>query len=117
MCMAIKNIKGKELKEMLKNNPAELEIIDVREPDEHDLIKIKGSKLIPLNEISSRLREIDWNKKVILVCRSGSRSGYVAELLSQSGKDVANLYGGIFELNLDQCDCLEKDPDCCEGYF
>lgn len=115
--MAVQNINGQELKKMLQENPTELEIVDVREPDEFDLIKIKGSKLIPLNEIGMHLGEIDWNKKVVLVCRSGSRSGYVAQILAQNGKDVTNLQHGIFELNLDQCDCLEKDPDCCEGYF
>jgi len=115
--MAIKNIDGKELKEMLKNNPAELEIIDVREQDEYDLVRIKGSKLIPLSEIGMKIREIDWTKKVVLVCRSGSRSGYIGQLLAAQGKDMLNLQGGIYELNLDKCDCLEKDPDCCEGYF
>lgn len=115
--MAIQNINGQELKKMLQENPAELEIVDVREPDEFDLIRIKGSKLIPLNEIGMHLGEIDWSKKVVLVCRSGSRSGYVAQILAQNGKDVTNLQHGIFELNLDQCDCLKKDPDCCEGYF
>jgi rhodanese-related sulfurtransferase len=115
--MAIQNINGKELKKMLKDNPAELEIIDVREPDEHEMVKIKGSKLIPMNEIGARIGEIDWTKKVIVVCRSGSRSGYIAEALAAQGKEVTNLQGGIYELNLDQCDCLEKDPDCCEGYF
>ncbi len=115
--MPIQNINGKKLKEMIRENPAELEIIDVREPDEFDLIKIKGSKLIPLNEIGMRLEEIDWDKKVVLVCRSGSRSGYVAQALQQAGKDLMNLQYGIFELNLDRCDCLEKAPNCCDGYF
>jgi rhodanese-related sulfurtransferase len=115
--MAIKNIKGVEFKEMLEKEAGNLEIIDVREKDEFDLVKIKGSKLIPLNEIGEKMGEIDWKKKVILVCRSGSRSGYVAEALAASGKEVINLQGGVYELNLDGCDCLEKDPDCCEGYF
>jgi rhodanese-related sulfurtransferase len=115
--MAIKNIKGKELKEMIKNAPEKLEIIDVREQDEHDLIKIKNSKLIPLSEIGNRSSEIDWTKNVVFVCRSGARSGYVAQALAASGKETINLEGGIYELDLDKCDCLEKDPDCCEGYF
>jgi len=115
--MSIQNIKSQQLKEMLKNNPEDLEIIDVREQDEYDLVKIKGSKLIPLSEIGTRISEINWDKKVVLVCRSGSRSGYVAQALAGIGKETINLEGGIFELNLDQCDCLEKDPDCCEGYF
>ncbi len=115
--MAIQNINGKELKKMLEENPADLEIIDVREEDEFDLVKIKGSKLIPVSQIGMRLGEIDWNKKVVLVCRSGSRSGYIAQLLAAHGKDVANLAYGIYELNLDNCDCLQKDPACCAGYF
>lgn len=115
--MAIKNIKGKELKEMIKNAPNDLEIIDVREKDEYDLIKIKNSKLIPISEIGARIGEIDWIKKVVLVCRSGARSNYVAQILATNGKDTINLEGGIYELDLDKCDCLEKDPDCCEGYF
>lgn len=115
--MKIQNIQGSQLKKMISENPAELEIIDVREQDEYNLIKIKGSKLIPLSEIGGRISEIDWTKKVVLVCRSGSRSGYIAQLLADSGKETINLQGGIYELDLDKCDCLEKSPDCCGGYF
>jgi rhodanese-related sulfurtransferase len=115
--MAIRNIKGKEFRRMLEKESGNLEIVDVRERAEFDLVKIKGSKLIPLNEIGERMDEIDWKKKVILVCRSGSRSNYVAEALAASGKEVINLQGGVYALNLDECDCLEKHPDCCEGYF
>lgn len=113
----MKNISSKEFRKIFDEEKESLEIIDVREKEEYDLIKIKGSKLIPLSQISSRLDEIDWNKKVVFVCRSGSRSGYVAQMLAQSGKDVINLSGGVFELNLDKCDCLEKQPGCCGGYF
>jgi adenylyltransferase/sulfurtransferase len=115
--MAIKNIRGEKFKEILEKEADNLEIIDVREKNEFDLVKIKGSKLIPLSEIGERIDEIDWLKKVILVCRSGARSGHVAQILASYGKDAINLQGGIFELNLDQCDCLEKHSDCCEGYF
>lgn len=112
-----KNIKGKEFKEMIGKEGKNLEIIDVRERNEYDLIRVRNSKLIPLAEIGERIDEIDWNKKVVFICRSGSRSGYVAEALSQSGKKSFNLSGGIYELNLDKCDCLEKSKGCCEGYF
>jgi len=113
----VQNIDGKKLKEMMDNESNQLEIIDVREKDEHDLVKIKKSKLIPMGEIGSRIDEINWDKKVIFVCRSGARSGYIAEMLAQSGKEAINLSGGVYELNLDQCDCLEKSKNCCEGYF
>jgi rhodanese-related sulfurtransferase len=107
--MAIQNINGKELKKMLAENPAELEIIDVREQDEYDAVRIKGSKLIPLSEIGARISEIDWDKKVILVCHSGARSGYVAQALEANGKQTINLAGGIYTLDMEQCDCLEKN--------
>lgn len=107
--MAIQNINGKELKKMLDENPTDLEVIDVREQYEYDEIRIKNSKLIPLSEIGARIAEINWDKKVILVCHSGSRSGYVAQALAANGKNPINLEGGIYMLDLEQCDCLEKN--------
>jgi rhodanese-related sulfurtransferase len=105
----VQDIDGKKLKEMIDNEGDELEIIDVREKGEYDEIRIKNSKLIPMAEVGSRIDEIDWDKKVVFVCRSGARSGYIAEMLAQNGKDSINLSGGVYELNLDQCDCLEKE--------
>lgn len=113
----VQNIDGKKLKEMIDNESDQLEIIDVREKEEHDMIRIKNSKLIPMGEIGDRINEIDWDKNVVFVCRSGARSGYVAEMLAQNGKDAMNLSGGVYELNLDQCDCLEKAENCCGGHL
>ncbi len=93
---------------MLDNESNKLEIIDVREQEEADIVRIKNSKLIPMGELMDRLDEIDWTKKVIFVCRSGSRSGYMAQMIEQIGKKVVNLEGGIFQLEMDNCDCLEK---------
>ncbi len=107
--MAIQNINGTQLKKMLEEDKAGLEIIDVREQYEYDEVRIKGSKLIPLSEIGARIEEINWSKKVILVCHSGSRSGYVAQALAANGKNTINLEGGIYTLDLEQCDCLEKN--------
>lgn len=113
----VKNINGKKLKEMINKESENLEIVDVRESEEHDLIRIKNSKLIPVEEISNRIDEIDWSKKVVFVCRSGARSGYVSGMLAKIGKESINLEGGVYELDLDNCDCLEKSEGCCEGYF
>jgi len=113
----VENINGEKFKELLRNEWNNLEIIDVRDPNEHEMIKIKNSKSIPMSEIKGRIDEIDWNKKVVFVCRSGARSGYVAEALASLGKKSINLEGGIYELNLNDCDCLEKSSECCGGYF
>ena len=38
----------------------------------YESVHIKGSKLIPMNELVRRIKEINWNKEVVFVCRSGS---------------------------------------------
>jgi rhodanese-related sulfurtransferase len=65
-----KEITPVEFKEKFLNNRDNLEIIDVREEYEFNQIKIKGSKLIPLNSMQNHLDEIDWGKEVIFICRS-----------------------------------------------
>jgi adenylyltransferase/sulfurtransferase len=70
-------------------------ILDVREPYEYRIANI-GGRLIPQNEVPSRLAEIDRDREVIVHCRSGSRSQHVAEFLKHAGfPRVVNLAGGI----------------------
>ena len=71
-------------------------VIDVREQWEYDEGHIPGVTLIPMNEVPNRLEEIPTDKDVIVTCRSGNRSGQVAEYLRQIGYDnVHNMSGGI----------------------
>jgi rhodanese-related sulfurtransferase len=65
-----KEITPVEFKEKFLNNRDNLEIIDVREEYEFDQIKIKGSKLIPMQSLQNHLNEINWDKEVIFICRS-----------------------------------------------
>lgn len=102
------SINNHEFKELLKKEGQNLEIIDVREENEYKLVRVENSKLIPMGEILDNLDKIDWSKKVILICRSGARSGYVASILEKLGKDVTNMAGGIYSLELDNCDCLKR---------
>lgn len=102
------SINHHEFKELFKKEGQNLEIIDVREESEYKLVRVENSKLIPMGEILDNLDKIDWSKKVILICRSGARSGYVAGILEKLGKDVTNMAGGIYSLELDKCDCLKK---------
>lgn len=71
-------------------------VIDVREQWEYDEGHIPGVTLVPMGEIAARLSEIPQDKEVILTCRSGNRSGQVADFLRQQGYDnVHNMEGGI----------------------
>src|SRR5688572_19306039 len=66
-------------------------ILDVRSKSEFEEGHIAGSKNIPLNEIKLNTALIrNWNKPVITVCRSGSRSAQAKGVLQAAGIDVYN---------------------------
>lgn len=71
-------------------------LFDVREPYEYQAGHIPGVKLIPMNDVPNRINEIPRDKTVILTCRSGNRSGQVADFLRKQGfTNVHNMQGGI----------------------
>jgi adenylyltransferase/sulfurtransferase len=71
-------------------------LLDVREPWEVALTRIEGSTAMPLNEIPSRLTELDAATAIIVMCKSGGRSQRAADYLVANGFDqVSNLQGGI----------------------
>ncbi|HYD60270.1 MAG TPA: rhodanese-like domain-containing protein [Noviherbaspirillum sp.] len=73
-------------------------VIDVREPHEYAEGHAPGSRLIPLGQLRNRINEFRTfeDKPVVLICRSGNRSGQAADMLSQLGfKSVHNVQGGM----------------------
>ena len=82
----------------LEEHAGEVQIVDVREPDEFDGIlgHIEGARLIPLGELTSNCEELDANRPIVTVCRSGARSAQAVNLLAKQGfEKVANLAGGM----------------------
>jgi rhodanese-related sulfurtransferase len=72
------------------------QLVDVREPHEVALGTLPGARNIPLGELPVRLDELDPDRPVVLLCRSGARSTQAAELLTAEGfGDVVNLAGGM----------------------
>lgn len=71
-------------------------LLDVREPWEHELVRVAGALHIPMGEIPARLAEIPADQPLVVMCHHGMRSMQVAHFLLANGfKDVANLGGGI----------------------
>ncbi len=75
-------------------------IIDVRSRGEAKQSGVvKGTKLVHHHgKIAQKRKEIPKNKDVLLVCRSGSRSGVALKKLKTAGFESTNLYnlkGGV----------------------
>ncbi len=89
------SIDSKVAYEMIENDD-NLTLLDVRTPDEfkHDG-HIAEAKLIPLGELAKNLNMLDKSKKVLVYCRSGSRSVSASRILGNHGFTVVNMSGGI----------------------
>ena len=86
-----------EIKERLDRGE-KLAIVDVREDDEVAAGIIPGAKHIPLAQLPDRLSEIPQVEELILVCRSGNRSGRAISFLEAQGyKGLKNMTGGMLE--------------------
>ncbi len=82
------------LNEKLGN--ADLHLIDVREYSEFAGERIFGANLLPLGEIEKRHTELDREKTIYVMCRSGSRSRQAQKKLESLGfRDVVNVKGGL----------------------
>ncbi|MCB9064213.1 MAG: rhodanese-like domain-containing protein [Chitinophagales bacterium] len=93
----MREISVEELKQRVDNGE-QLNVLDVRDPDEYAEFNI-GAKLLPLgNIINMQIDDIDeWkDKEVIVHCRSGKRSMQACMVLEQVGfADTVNVTGGI----------------------
>ena len=100
-----KEIDVKTLKNKLDDDD-DFMLIDVREDKELEVCKIDQALHIPMGIVPARLNEIDSNKPVVIMCKSGGRSAQVCQYLNENGySNIYNLNGGITSW------ALEIDPD------
>jgi rhodanese-related sulfurtransferase len=73
----------------------EIQLIDVREPYEHDAGRIAGARHIELERLASKAETIDRDRPVIFTCRMGSRSLMAAQAFRRAGYDAWSMAGGL----------------------
>lgn len=82
-------------------------LLDVRNREEHEFVRLPEARLIPLDELPARVGELeDWrDEDVVVYCHHGIRSAHAIGWLRQQGfEKLQNLTGGIDRWS------LEVDP-------
>ncbi|MEU9129034.1 adenylyltransferase/sulfurtransferase MoeZ [Kitasatospora sp. NPDC048540] len=90
-------ITSKQLKAWLDEDE-DIFLIDVREPNEYEIVSIPGATLIPKNEflMGTALEKMPQDKKIVLHCKTGVRSAEVLAVLKSAGfGDAVHLGGGV----------------------
>jgi adenylyltransferase/sulfurtransferase len=92
----MQEITATELKQKLDNGE-DVQIIDVREPNEYAIARIPDSTHIPLGQVLNRMSEIDPSRETVVHCKMGGRSAKAIEALTRAGfqGNLTNLKGGI----------------------
>src|SRR5215831_8991234 len=73
-----------ELKQKLDAHE-NFQLVDVREPFEHEIARIDSARLIPLGELPDRMDELDREKLTIVHCHSGQRSAQAVRMMREAG--------------------------------
>jgi rhodanese-related sulfurtransferase len=78
-----------------REEDASLQLIDVREPYEHEAGHIEGTRLIGLVELSDQAASVDRERPVVFYCRVGGRSSMAAQAFRAAGFEAYSMTGGL----------------------
>ena len=71
-------------------------LLDVREPWKFQILRIAGSRLVPLREIWQQIGTLDPSQETVLICHHGIRCRQVGYFLENVGfTQLINLTGGV----------------------
>jgi adenylyltransferase/sulfurtransferase len=90
-------ISATELKALLDGDD-EIFLVDVREPNEYEIVSIPGATLIPKGEFLSgaALERLPQDKRIVLHCKSGQRSAEALAVVKDAGfSDAVHVGGGV----------------------
>ena len=90
----VKNVSGQDAASLIRDTK-DLVILDVRTMNEYKSGHIKGSNLMPVGEIASRIKELEKfrGKPILVHCASGGRSPKAVNVL------LKNKFGPIYHMN------------------
>jgi rhodanese-related sulfurtransferase len=71
------------------------QVVDVREEREWEAGRMPGAVHLELNELTGRAEELDKERPVVFICRTGNRSAMAADAFREAGWDSHNMAGGL----------------------
>ena len=94
----IKTVSPEEVHQLSLTDSAVV-LLDVRTDLEYHGEHVANTILIPVQELESRIAELDSvkSKKIIAICRSGNRSNRAAAILMDQGFEAYNMLGGMLK--------------------
>ncbi len=90
-------ITARDLKNMMDARDP-IFVVDVREPNEYEIVSIPGATLIPKGEFVSgaALERLPNDKRIVLHCKSGARSAEALAIVKDAGfSDAVHVGGGV----------------------
>jgi adenylyltransferase/sulfurtransferase len=90
-------ITAADLKAMLDNDE-KIFLVDVREPNEYEIVSIPGSVLMPKDQFlnGSALEKLPQDRRIVLHCKSGARSAECLAVVKNAGfSDAVHVGGGV----------------------
>jgi molybdopterin/thiamine biosynthesis adenylyltransferase/rhodanese-related sulfurtransferase len=90
-------ITATELKAMLDGDE-KIFLVDVREPNEYEIVSIPGSVLIPKDQFlnGAALELLPQDRRIVLHCKSGARSAECLAVVKNAGfSDAVHVGGGV----------------------
>jgi len=92
------SVEPKQAIRMIENDD-NITVLDVRTIPEYKEGHLKDATLIPLDKLEQSLVKLPKNKKILVYCRSGSRSLSASRILKQQGYTPVNIKYGILGLS------------------
>ena len=95
LAQGVPSVAPKQLKTELSGDTPPL-VLDVRETDELAISRLSGATHLPLGQLGERFGELDQDRDIVVLCRSGARSAEATKFLLRQGfRSVRNVSGGI----------------------
>jgi rhodanese-related sulfurtransferase len=92
----IKEIDAPQLARWLEKKTDDIRVIDVRHPNEIAMGTVPGAQPMPLHTLPFKFAELERDKELVVICRSGARSAQAVAFLQRQGfENVYNLRGGM----------------------